>query len=76
MSRPLGYDPHLQDKVDMICNNNAEWVLMNQIEKTRDSISYNERLIRAMENEIRRSRCCLEAMELTLENLQKMEKKK
>lgn len=71
---PAAHDPMLQDKIDMICQSPEEWSLRYQIDKMKDSMEHNIRMIRALEKEVKRSESCLNAMELALINIQDMKK--
>lgn len=71
---PEAYDPYLQEKVDLLCKTPEEYHLRYEIDKLRDHMEHNIRMIRALNREVERNEKCLEALELALMNIQELKK--
>lgn len=71
---PAAHDPMLQDKIDKICQSPEEWSLMLELERSRDHLEHNKRMVRALDREIERTEKTIGAMELALINILEMKK--
>ncbi len=71
---PEAHDPFLQDKIDMLQKTPEEYHLHYEIDKLKDHMEHNIRMIRALNREVERSSKCLEALELALMNLKELKK--
>lgn len=71
---PEAYDPHLQDKIDMLQRTPEEYHLRYEIDQIKSHIEQNIRMIRALNREVERNEKSLQALELALMNIREIKK--
>lgn len=71
---PAAYDPLLQDKIEKVCKTPEEWSIIYELERSRDHLDHNKRMVRALLREIDRAEQMVSALELALLNIKDMRK--
>lgn len=74
IKHPAAHDPLLQDKIDKVCKTPEEWSITFELERSRDHLEHNKRMVRALTREIERAEQMISALELALINIKEMKK--
>ena len=73
---PAAHDPALQDKIDKLCDTPYEWKIIHELERSKDNLEYNIRMVRALNREMARIKDTIDALEIALKSMKELRRKK